>query len=1195
MIILDLIYNLSVLVAISALSGFINQRFDRNLVSGKVLQGLLFGSATIVGMMYPFVFTDGIIFDGRSIVISLTALFFGPVSGVISAIIAASYRLYLGGSGMLMGSLVIFSSFVIGWAFYTFRAWKKIVRIKARDFLLMGILVHVVMIVLMLTLPSAVRHDTFRLIGFTVLGIYPLVTVIIGKILLDQELNSSLFKQLSESEKLYRTTFYSIGDGVITTDIHGNINQMNPVAEKLTGFNEIDIVGRNIKSIIRFVDEISLLEVENPLQLVLEKKEKVSFDSFLLIDANGNRIPVADSAAPIFDNDSNMIGAVMVFRDRANELERQKQAIRSAKSYRSLFNSIKGAAYVQDRNGRFLDVNDGALALYGYSRERLIGSTPEFLSAPGYNDLEELKKNIDAAFNDKAVQFEFWGRRSNGEIFPKEVNLFKTIYFDQEAVIAIAQDITERKNAENALRISEERYRSLFESSPVGIILEDLEGNILEVNQTLCNDFGYKAEDLIGRNIEIIVPEKFRPLVKQNIEAIIQNKVLYSRVESLAHDNKIKISELIETLVTLPDGRHGILSISKNITDQVLAERTLIKSESRNRAIISAIPDIFFRLDKDGRFIDCVAQDQSLLLVSSEELIGKMCVDVLPPALAKLTQEKIAITLDNEELLQYEYGLYHNEKQRWYDARMVKSGDEEVLVIVRDITDKKETEIEIQQQSKFIETLLESIPNPLFYMDRNGAYLGVNKAFADLFGFKKEDIIGQSLHDIDDFEIARRNIASDQRIFDGKDKIQTLERELKLPSGETKSVILTKSPFPDSNGNIGGLIGMIVDISARKKMELDLTFARNKAEESDRLKTSFLNNLNHEIRTPLNAIVGFSDLLFDDYSEPEKHNFVEIINNNAEQLLKIIDDVLAVSRLDSEKIPLENKDFSLNQLFHDLFQTFYQKAAEKSIALLLDIDQAKDVIEMCGDKGKIRQILSGLISNAIKYTLEGQIKIGYYIQDATIRFYVQDTGIGIPPNEQPHVFERFFRGNESQLRAIRGNGLGLSIAQGLAGLMDGTIELESENNKSSLFSLVLPFVSPQKGKTEAKSIERIVSLENLRVLVAEDENDNFEYILMLLNGKVKEIVHAKTGLEAVRLNKENPFDLVLMDIKMPEMDGFEATLNILKDFPEIPVIAQTAYSQPKEIQKAIDAGCINCLIKPIEKEKLFNVLSKLFD
>lgn len=525
---------------------------------------------------------------------------------------------------------------------------------------------------------------------------------------------------------------------------------------------------------------------------------------------------------------------------------------------------------------------------------------------------------------------------------------------------------------------------------------------------------------------------------------------------------------------------------------------------------------------------------------------------------------------------------------------MVKSGDEEVLVIVRDITNKKESEIEIQQQAKFIETLLESIPNPLFYMNRNGVYLGVNKAFSDLYDCSREDIIGRNLLDMDDYEIANRNIASDQRIFDGKENIQILERDLILPSGETKSVILTKSPFPDTKGNIGGLIGMIIDISDRKKMELDLRHARDKAEESDRLKTSFLNNLNHEIRTPLNAIVGFSDLLFDDYSEDEKHNFVEIINNNAEQLLRIIDDVLAVSRLDSEKIPLENKDFSLKQLFHDLHQTFIQKAVENKIELILDTNLSDDFLEMHGDKGKIRQILSGLINNAIKYTFEGHVKMGYEINNEMIRFYVQDTGIGIPESEQPFVFDRFFRGSESQLRAIRGNGLGLSIAKGLAGLMNGTIDLESEKDKGTVFSLTLPYSKPSSGKTEFKSVKKPVSLMDLRVLVAEDESDNYEYMLALLTGKVKEIMHAQTGLEAVRMNNEKPFDLVLMDIKMPEMDGFEATRIILKDFPEIPVIAQTAYSQPNEIQKALDAGCRKCLIKPIEKEKLFDTINEIF-
>ncbi|MDP3441551.1 MAG: PAS domain S-box protein, partial [Ignavibacteria bacterium] len=529
--------------------------------------------------------------------------------------------------------------------------------------------------------------------------------------------------------------------------------------------------------------------------------------------------PITDYSRPIFNENNKITGAVFVFRDKRHEIEHHKELISSAKSYKGLFNSIKSAAYVQDREGRFLDVNEGALELYGYPRESFIGATPEFLAAPGMNDMSALAAHIQSAFNGESRQFEFWGRKRNGEIFPKEVNLFKTTYFDKEAIIAIAHDITERKKIVSALSYSEERYRTLFNSSPVGIILEDLDGDIIEVNQTICDDFGYTAEDIIGQNIEFIVPEKIRPQVKNNIEQIVEHGVLQSRVESVSKDNSIRISELIESLVVLPDGRKGILSISKNITEQVLAEQTLIRSEARNKAIISAIPDLFFRFDKTNKIIDCVAKETHLLFEKPENFIGKFAAEVLPLELAQLTEQKIQISLETGELQQYEYSMNLQDEIHWFEARMIKSSEEEVLVIVREITDRKKAEQEIQQQSKFIETLLESIPNPLFYMSNEGVFLGVNKAFREFYNYSSDAIVGKSLFDIDDQLTAIRNFNSDKLIFEGKETIQVIERGILLPSGEERSIILTKSPFPDSEGGIGGLIGLIVDISARKKME----------------------------------------------------------------------------------------------------------------------------------------------------------------------------------------------------------------------------------------------------------------------------------------------------------------------------------------------------------------------------------------
>lgn len=1192
MILIDLIYNLALLVAISVLSGFIDQRFDRKKWSGRVFQGILFGSAAVVGMLNPFILSEGLIFDGRSIVISLATYFFGPVSGIISAFIAAFYRLYVGGVGILMGTAVVFSSFIIGWGFHYYRSKNERNSPKIGHFLLFGILVHLAMILLMFMLPSTVRKDTFHVVGFSVLGVYPIVTLIIAKILLDQELNNRLFQQISENAHFFRTTLYSIGDGVITTDTNGHILQLNPMAEKITGFKEATLKGKNIADVMQFKDELRREKVENPILAALKQQKNVSFASFVVVDANGNDVPVADSAAPILDDAGQIIGAVMVFRNRSSEIERQKQWVMSAKAYRALFNSIRGAALVQNKEGVFLDINDGAVEMFGFPRERFIRNTHELISAPGRNDLKTINKLINDAFNGKIIQFEFWGIRNNGRVFPVEISLYKTIYYDQEAVIAIIQDITERKKAEAALNISEERYRTLFDASPVGIILEDLDGTILEVNQTICREYEYAADELIGNSIELIVPESHRHKVQDNINTIIDKKVLYSRVESIGKNGKLRIAELIETLVTLPDGRNGILSISKDITEQVMADRKTLESESRFKAIVSAIPDIFFRIDHQGFYIDCVAKDPNLLILPIDQIINKSIDEVLPKSLASLTREKIAVTIQTGQLIEFEYDLTPSTEKLWFEARMIKSGEREVLVIVRDITDRKKSEIEINKQKRLIETLLDSIPNPLFYMDNKGIYLGVNKAFLKLFDCTKEEIIGKNLFEIDRKDIALRNVTSDQRIFDGLDSIQVLERELLLAKNQKINAILTKSPFHDESGKIGGLIGLIVDITERKKMEVDLTNAKNKALESDRLKTSFLNNLNHEIRTPLNAIVGFSDLLFDDYSEEEKHSFIEVINNNAEQLLRIIDDVLAVSRLESEDIPLDKSVFSIKQLFSDLLLTFSSKASKAGLTIEIEKLPEGDKDMMLHDKGKIRQILSGFIINALKYTQIGKIRFGCDFREDYLRFYVSDTGIGIPEQEQKQIFDRFFRGTQPQKMAIRGNGLGLSIAKGLVEVMGGSIGFESHEGKGSIFYFDLPWTKELiKSPVLPSQIGSEKYLSEMSLLIAEDETDNFDYLHTLLVDKAATVERAKNGLEALEMRKSKHYDLILMDIKMPEMDGLEATKKILKIFPESLIIAQTAFSQPDEIKNALEAGCKACLIKPIDRQKLFRTIT----
>lgn len=495
----------------------------------------------------------------------------------------------------------------------------------------------------------------------------------------------------------------------------------------------------------------------------------------------------------------------------------------------------------------------------------------------------------------------------------------------------------------------------------------------------------------------------------------------------------------------------------KDITEQELAKKQLKEIQHRNAAIISAIPDMMFIIDESGLIVDIISSREDKGIFGIEvDVLNKYIADLLPDKAGDQFDKPLKQAFSSGRLVVFEYEITIKNQQYWFDIRMIKSSEREVLSIVRDISKRKLQEIELKQQKRFIETLLDSIPNPLFYMDIKGVYLGVNKALKEFYGIEKEDIVGKNIFGLSYEDDAENLNDSELAIFEGRESHQLLEREIKLKDGSLKNVIITKSPFPDSDGNIGGLIGLIIDITERKLMEEDLRTAKERAEESDRLKTSFLNNLSHEIRTPMNAIVGFAELLEMDYPREQQKSFIATINTNAEQLLHMIDEVLTISRLDTEKNSVEMKSFAPAILLQDLFNTFEPEANKQNLKLKVDTRNLPDDYSIVGDKNKIHQVLAGFISNALKYTLVGEISFGAeIIENKQIRFFVADTGLGITELEQEKVFERFYRTDEAHHLAIRGNGLGLSIAMGLVELMGGVVSLESEHGKGSEFSFSL--------------------------------------------------------------------------------------------------------------------------------------------
>ena len=388
------------------------------------------------------------------------------------------------------------------------------------------------------------------------------------------------------------------------------------------------------------------------------------------------------------------------------------------------------------------------------------------------------------------------------------------------------------------------------------------------------------------------------------------------------------------------------------------------------------------------------------------------------------------------------------------------------------------------------------------------------------------------------------------------------------------------------------MLGIFQDITERNQHELELKAANVKAEESNRLKSAFLVSMSHEIRTPMNAIMGFSDLIMEAEGD-EKKQFATIIQKCSTQLLTLIDDILHLSQLQSEKMPLDNIRFKPAELVTDVYRMFNLPHLKKELDIEISIPGQYEDLVLLSDAGKIRQVLTNFVTNAVKYTIEGSVKLGLDLKNGSVEFYVTDTGIGIPEKEQQRIFESFYRGEQAISSTIEGTGLGLSIAKELVGLMGGVIGVSSVPNKGSRFFFSIPFEESGKMNTGKPLLQaEQKQLKDFTILVAEDERVHYQYIEILLKDKVKRIDQATNGKEAIELAIKNCYNLILMDLKMPVMGGIEATKILKQQFPDIPIIAQTAYSLPEEKESALKAGCADFLTKPIKKKELIEMIKR---
>ncbi|MBN2611824.1 MAG: response regulator [Bacteroidales bacterium] len=480
--------------------------------------------------------------------------------------------------------------------------------------------------------------------------------------------------------------------------------------------------------------------------------------------------------------------------------------------------------------------------------------------------------------------------------------------------------------------------------------------------------------------------------------------------------------------------------------------------------------------------------------------------------------------------------------------------------------------------------LADMLPQSIYETDELGNFTYVNKAFYKNFGYTREDL-KEGLNLIETV------------ISETTDDIMG---KVRLENSNFLAIRKDGSRFPASvysdniikNNTIAGKRGIIIDVTEQKTYIRSLKTETRKAQTSDKLKSSFLANMSHEIRTPMNSIIGFSNLLAsDEIPEEQKKDFINYIRSSGEMLLNLIDDIIDIAKIEAGELKINKKELNVNELFSELYKTFDEikcKAGKEQIALVMNKEMEQHVIKT--DPFRLKQIISNLIGNAIKFTEKGSVEFGYRLKDEKrIEFYVKDTGVGLSKEELGIIFERFKRTSNSEEKNIVGTGLGLAISKNLVELMGGDMWVDSAPGSGTTFFFTLPYLKTTAmiASNAANDQPESYFWPDKTILVVEDDEQSYHFLQELLKRTGVSVTRARNGLEAIELCKNNDaIDLVLMDIQLPKMNGYDATREIKKTRKNLPVIAQTAYAMSGDREKSILSGCDDYIAKPLSIETL---------
>ena len=1013
-----------------------------------------------------------------------------------------------------------------------------------------------------------------------------------------------------ESERKFKLLYENAPLSYQSLDTNACLIDVNPTWLQTLGYKREEVIGRPFSDFMTS-ESAKLIKVRFPA--FVDKGEIHDYE-FDMIRKDGTRFMVSYHGKIGYDELGHFNKTHCIFTD----ITVRRQAEKEREQFFNFFKLSPDIMVIADPFGAFKAVNPATTELLGYSEEELLSKPFIDLIHPDDKQitLDEMASQIKLG---SSLNFENHYLCKNGNY----ILLSWCAYFNKKEGItyATARDVTKERmieiellKAKDKTEESEKKFRNLFENSPIAKSITEIDGSI-QVNKSFCDILGYSKKELETKKWEeITFPEEIEK-TNEIIQSLLKGPNIQERFEKrYVHKNGNIIYAEVSTFLqrdNLNNPQYFITSFN-DVTLRKLAE----KEREQFFNFFKLSPDIMVIADPFGAFKAVNPATTELLGYSEEELISKPYMDFVHP-------DDKQITLDEAGQNIHGYTLNFENRYKSKDGSYILlswssffSKEEGITyATARDVTSERMTETELtkaklkaeekaselKKQQVLFKTMFNAVKEGIVITNTKRKILLANNGVLATFGYTPKEVIGKQTKilyaDTNKFVDTGIHIFNKDADYKGQEYLTYYKHKNdSIFPGETFGAKL----YNDQKKWIGN-IGIVRDVTQREEFIKDLEISKEKAEESDRLKSAFLANMSHEIRTPMNGILGFAELL----KEPgltgeEQQAYIKIIEKSGERMLNIINDIISISKIESGVMEVNLQASNINEQIKYIDTLFKPEAEAKGITLSFNNSLPLKGVIAITDHEKLNAILASLVNNAIKYTHQGSIELGSAIKAKQLQFYVKDSGIGIDKERQEAIFERFIQADILDKNAFHGAGLGLSISKAYVELLGGKIWVESEIGKGSIFYFTLPY--DVETKEEVESIiyntdrELETSLKKLKILIVDDDEKSSLLLGLMLKKLGKQVLYAENGLEAVEVCRNNPdIDLILMDIEMPVMNGYEATRQIREFNTEVVIITQTAFALSGDREISLAAGCNDYISKPISKALLTKLIKSYFD